>query len=146
MALSLEHLDGALREMPQRELRSTRLPRRSVNRGGAARTLALKASRGGGGVPMGIEVEFPKALRSVSLAARRHPLMLFFALAFAFSWVVWAPAVLLSRGSSAPQTSAFCHLAGSLGPMVSAFVVTTLAGSSTAIRELLGRVFRWKIG
>jgi membrane protease YdiL (CAAX protease family) len=95
---------------------------------------------------MGTEVEFPKALRSVSLAARRHPLMLFFALALAFSWVVWAPAVLLSRGSSAPQTSAFCHLAGSLGPMVSAFVVTTLAGSSTAIRELLGRVFRWKIG
>jgi uncharacterized protein len=54
--------------------------------------------------------------------------------------------VLLSRGSSDPQTSAFCHLAGSLGPMVSAFVVTTLAGGSTAIRELLGRVFRWKIG
>ena len=73
--------------------------------------------------------------------------MLFFALAFAFSWVVWGtPAVLFSRGSSDPQTSAVFHLAGSLGPMLSAFVVTALVGGSAGVRELVGRVFRWKIG
>ena len=83
----------------------------------------------------------------MSPAARRHPLVLFFALAFAFSWVVWgAPAVLFSRGSSDPQTSAVFHLAGSLGPMVSAFVVTTLVGGSAGVRELVGRVFRWRVG
>ena len=31
----------------------------------------------------------------MSSMARRHSLMLFFALAHAFSWVAWAPAVLL---------------------------------------------------
>ena len=73
--------------------------------------------------------------------------MLFFALAFAFSWVVWgAPAVLFSRGSSDPQTSAVFHLAGSLGPMVSAFVVTALVGGSAGVRELVGRVLRWRVG
>lgn len=83
----------------------------------------------------------------MSAAARRHPLMLFFALAFAFSWVVWgAPAVLFSRGSSDPQTSALFHLVGSLGPMVSAFVVTALVGGSAGVRELVGRVFRWRVG
>ena len=72
--------------------------------------------------------------------------MLFFVLAFAFSWVVWAPAVVLSRGFSNPQTLAVLHLAGSLGPMISAFVVTALAGGSAGVRELLGRVFRWRVG
>ena len=83
---------------------------------------------------------------SVSSMARRHPLMLFFVLAYAFSWAVWGPAVLLLRGTSEPQTSALLHLAGGLGPMASAFVVTALAGGYAGIRELLGRVFRWRVG
>ena len=73
--------------------------------------------------------------------------MLFFVLAFAFSWVVWAPAVFLSRGPSEPRTlAALLHLAGSLGPMVSALVVTALAGGSAGVRELLGRIVRWRVG
>jgi membrane protease YdiL (CAAX protease family) len=83
----------------------------------------------------------------VSAMARRHPLVTFFVLAFAFSWAVWAPAVILSRGASDPQTSsALLHLLGSLGPMLSAFVVTALAGGHAGVRELLGRVFRWRVG
>src|ERR671911_1729270 len=79
--------------------------------------------------------------------ARRHPLMFFFVLAFAFSWVVWAPAVFLARGPSEPRTlAALFHLAGGLGPMVSAFVITALAGGSAGVRELLGRVLRWRVG
>src|SRR5829696_3401892 len=72
--------------------------------------------------------------------ARRHPLILFFVLAYAFSWAVWAPAALLSGGTSEPQTSALLHLVGGLGPMASAFVVTALAGGYVGARELLGRV------
>ena len=69
------------------------------------------------------------------------------ALAFAFSWVAWAPAVVLSRVPSEPQTlAALLHLLGSLGPMLSAFVVTALAGGFAGVRELLGRVFRWGSG
>ena len=75
--------------------------------------------------------------------------MLFFVLAFAFSWVVWATAVFLfPHGASEPLTTsaALLHLVGSLGPMVSAFVVTALVGGSAGVRELLGRVFRWRVG
>jgi membrane protease YdiL (CAAX protease family) len=78
--------------------------------------------------------------------ARRHPLIVFFVLAYAFSWAVWAPAALLSLGTSKPQTSALLHLAGGLGPMVSAFVVMALAGGYVGVRELLGRVLRWRVG
>jgi membrane protease YdiL (CAAX protease family) len=77
---------------------------------------------------------------------RRYPLILFFVLAYAFSWAVWAPAALLSGGTSEPQTSALLHLAGGLGPMASAFVVTALAGGYVGVRELLGRVLRWRVG
>ncbi|MBD0328075.1 MAG: CPBP family intramembrane metalloprotease, partial [Pyrinomonadaceae bacterium] len=74
--------------------------------------------------------------------------MLFFVLAYAFSWVVWAPAVLFSRGASEePQRlTALLHLAGALGPMASAFLVTALAGGSAGVGELLRRVFRWRVG
>ena len=83
----------------------------------------------------------------MSAMARRHPLALFFALAFSFSWAVWVPAVLLSGGPSEPQRlAALLHLVGGLGPMASAFVVTALAGGSAGIRELLDRVFRWRVG
>jgi membrane protease YdiL (CAAX protease family) len=84
----------------------------------------------------------------MSLMARRRPLVLFFVLAFAFSWVLWAPAVFFHpHGASEVQTlAAFLHLAGALGPMLSAFVVTALDGGSAGVRELLGRVFRWRVG
>ena len=73
--------------------------------------------------------------------------MLFFVLAFASSWVVWAPAVFLSGGPSEPLTlAALLHLVGGLGPMASAFVVTALGGGSAGVRELVGRVFRWRVG
>src|SRR5215213_907716 len=79
--------------------------------------------------------------------AKGHPSVLFFVLAFAFSWVAWAPAVVLSRGPSEPRTLvALLHLLGGLGPMMSTFVVTALAGGSVGLRELLGRVFRWRVG
>src|SRR5215213_571393 len=79
--------------------------------------------------------------------AKGHPSVLFFVLAFAFSWVAWAPAVVLSRGPSEPRTLvALLHLIGGLGPMLSAFLVTALAGGSVGLRELLGRVFRWRVG
>jgi membrane protease YdiL (CAAX protease family) len=110
-------------------------------------------------MPAGISNETTEALQplcalapapsrvSVSSMARRHPLMFFFVLAFAFSWVVWAPAVILARGPSEPRTlAALFHLAGGLGPMVSAFVITALAGGSAGVRELLGRVLRWQVG
>src|SRR5215204_4752446 len=79
--------------------------------------------------------------------AKGHPLVLFFVLAFALSWVAWAPAVVLSRGPSEPRTlAALLHLLSGLGPMLSAFVVTALAGGSVGLGELLGRVFRWRVG
>jgi uncharacterized protein len=79
--------------------------------------------------------------------AKGHPLVLFFALAFAFSWVAWAPAAFLSGDNSEAHTLApLLHLTGSMGPMLSAFVVTALVGGSVGVGELLGRVFRWRVG
>jgi membrane protease YdiL (CAAX protease family) len=80
--------------------------------------------------------------------AKGHPLVLFFVLAFAFSWIVWAPAVFFPQlGASGARTpAALLHLIGSLSPLASAFVVTALAGGHAGLRELLGRVFRWRVG
>jgi hypothetical protein len=68
-------------------------------------------------------------------SVRRHQLVAYFALAFVASWAIWAPAVVLSRGAIDPRASAYFHLAGSLGPMFSALVVTRVVGGAPSKRR-----------
>lgn len=71
-------------------------------------------------------------------AIRRHPLRAFYVLTFLLSWGYWIPNALAGgRWSHAP---------GLLGPMVSALVVTGLTKGSGGMRDLLQRMFRWKVG
>ena len=68
----------------------------------------------------------------------------YFALAFAFTWALWVPAALEARGliSSLPIPATFL---GALGPMVAAMVVTAQEGGRAGLRDLLGRVVRWRV-
>jgi len=68
-----------------------------------------------------------------------RPLVWFFALAYAISWAFWLPAVLASVGWIGPVPSRHLHLAGGLGPMVSAIVVTSLAEGRPALAQLAKR-------
>ena len=70
---------------------------------------------------------------------RDRPLVWFFALAYAISWAFWLPAVLASVGWIGPVPSRHLHLAGGLGPMISAIVVTSLAEGQPALAQLAKR-------
>jgi membrane protease YdiL (CAAX protease family) len=66
----------------------------------------------------------------------RHELILFFGLAFLFSWYPWI--IALARGRvSGPNP---------LGPLVAALVVTGIAGGWPGLRELLGRIVGVRFG
>lgn len=67
---------------------------------------------------------------------KRRPLATYFILAYAISWVLWAPAVLEEFGRIGPVPSRLLHLAGGLGPMAAAIAVTGLRGGRNALVRL----------
>lgn len=75
----------------------------------------------------------------------RHPLASFFALAYVFAWACWLPLVLTDQtvvaGDGWPT-----HVPGLLGPAVAAFVVTARTRGRAGLRDLLGRMLRWRVG
>ena len=81
--------------------------------------------------------------------AARHPLAVFLALVFGIGWPVLAVPVLAERGLlGGPQVPAeFFALAVTwLVMLPAALWVTAASGGRRAVRELLGRVLRWRLG
>src|ERR671920_919544 len=95
----------------------------------------------------------PAAPRQGVLA--RYPLVSFFVMAYAFSWIVWAPWVLGEDGAnglppalSVPSLSArFLLVAGIFaGPTLAAFIMTATTEGREGVRRLLGRMVLWRGG
>lgn len=80
------------------------------------------------------------------MAARRHPLAAFFALAFALSWLGWAPLVAHAVGLLATRPSPYWHLLGSLGPLLGGCIMGGVVDGVAGVRDLLRRVAQWRTG
>jgi membrane protease YdiL (CAAX protease family) len=83
---------------------------------------------------------------------RRHQLLVFFALTFAFTWGLWflfiasrANILPLKLASSSPVATFLIQFAG-WGPAISALVLTALIGGKRGIGELFSRLLRWRVG
>jgi uncharacterized protein len=83
---------------------------------------------------------------------RRHPLISYFAIAYAGTWLVWALFVLSRDGSGLlpfHSPSSFLVLIGIgtfSGPTVGAFVVTAVTGGAEGVVRLLWRIVQWRVG
>lgn len=77
-------------------------------------------------------------------AVRRHTVISYFVIAYAFSWAIWIPMAL--AGMRIYQASAWpSHLPGLFGPLVAAFVMSAVVGGGAAVKDLLGRMARWRV-
>jgi len=93
--------------------------------------------------------------RGVLGPVRRHPLLSFFVLANAMSWLAWLPYILSQNGLGIwsfrfPDTLGSSQLLGVLpgaylGPIASALFVTAVAGGRPGLRRWLGRMWRWRV-
>jgi membrane protease YdiL (CAAX protease family) len=81
----------------------------------------------GAGLPAGAAV----AVRRSGLTAfvRRHPLLVFFVLAFAITWAPTPFGIFMAAG-----------------PLVAAVIVTAVVGGRRGLRELGSRMIRWRVG
>jgi uncharacterized protein len=80
-------------------------------------------------------------MRSV---ARRHPVGLFFALAFVLTWAVWVPRALASQGVITASWPQELGSMWSYGPAEAAVIVAALIGKD-ALRDLGARLVRWRV-
>src|SRR5918994_3745434 len=93
----------------------------------------------------------PASARQGLLA--RHPLVAFFVMAYAFSWLVWAPWVLGGDGAGllpiniSQTASGYLNATAILaGPTLAAFIMTATTEGREGVRRLLGRYVLWRGG
>jgi uncharacterized protein len=79
---------------------------------------------------------------------RRHPLVCFFVMAYAFSWIVWIPYVLSVWHVMPVNTfSAVTFPIGTfLGPALAAFIMTSVTEGDIGLGRLLHRFAFWRAG
>jgi membrane protease YdiL (CAAX protease family) len=75
-------------------------------------------------------------MRTLSEPVRRHPLVSFFILAYVLTWPL-IPLVSLSPLWGFPAL---------FGPALAAIVVAAVADGKAGLKDLLGRVLRWRVG
>ena len=76
-------------------------------------------------------------------AIKRHPLVLFFTLAYIFPWLIWGTTVAQSRGLLSfhiPQSLAFW-----IGLTLATYLTAWITGGWPAIKDLLLRLIRWRV-
>ena len=78
----------------------------------------------------------------VSTWERERPVLAFYVLAFAITWLGWVPQAAHSRGLF-PFDSPLFYILGGVGPMVAAFIV--LRGKE-AYGDLFGPLLPWRVG
>jgi uncharacterized protein len=83
----------------------------------------------------------------------RHPLISFFVMAYAFSWIVWSPWVLSEEGVGllpfelSGAASGLLNAAAILaGPTLAGFIMTGITEGRAGIRRLLHRIVLWRVG
>ena len=88
----------------------------------------------------------PASVRQGLLA--RHPLISYFIITFAFSWLMFVPGVLTYYGllSVAPSLIGVLGIVGLLGPVLSGFVMTALTEGVAGVGDLLRRIVLWRVG
>src|ERR671917_2046839 len=80
----------------------------------------------------------------LSSVVKRHPLITFFVLAYAFTWIIESPLVFLTDSVTATQGLVIVILASNV-PSAVAIVLTAILFGRGALRKLLGRLLIWRV-
>src|SRR5215208_969697 len=90
-------------------------------------------------------------MKTIKAFVERHPLLSFYALAFAITWgglimVVGGPSEILGSPEKFETRFGLVLLAWLAGPTVASILMTGLLHGRAGLRDLLTRVTRWRVG
>jgi len=81
---------------------------------------------------------------TISRPIRQHPLVAFYLLAFAITWLGWLPHTLHGYGRF-PFDSPLFSLLGGGGPTLAALIVVGALRGKDGLRQLFAPLFRWRV-
>src|SRR3712207_3354740 len=82
----------------------------------------------------------------LSTLVKQHAIVIFFGLAFAFTWANWVTRALASRHLVTVSIPEFVTIVAGYGPALAAIIVTAVVHSRPGLRQLFGRLVRWRVG
>ena len=82
----------------------------------------------------------------ISNLMKRHSLVAYFVLACAITWAIGIPLAASVQGLLSAQIPPSVHFLTAYGPMLSALIVTGITSGAAGIREIVGRMLRWRVG
>ncbi len=101
-------------------------------------------------VPNSAPQQTPIAQSPLRRVVARHPVAAFLVMAFVFAWTIMLPLLLSQSGFGVLPFALPWQVFGSLmsvfGLALPAFLVTAAKDGEAGVRDLLGRVFRWRVG
>ena len=77
---------------------------------------------------------------------KKYSIFLFFLLAYLFTWSNWLPRALAARGLPSYEPPGFIVLLAGYGPTLAAILVTLLTTGGQGLKELFGRLAKWRVG
>lgn len=84
-------------------------------------------------------------MKTILNLAKRRPLLAFFVLAYSLSWSVEVPLALQAQGVLQTKIPFSLHFLAAYGPMTAALIVTAMSRGGHGLRDLLGRMTKWRI-
>jgi membrane protease YdiL (CAAX protease family) len=88
--------------------------------------------------------------RGIKALLARHPLISFFVMAYAFSWIAWSPWYLSKEGTGLlpypVSAQPWVAVGIFLGPTLAAFIMTAVTKARAGVRRLLRRIVLWRVG
>lgn len=76
---------------------------------------------------------------------KRKPLVSYFVITYLISWTIWSPIVASAQGWADWDVPYALYYLGSFGPLLSALIVTGLTEGGVGIRDLIGRIFKFRV-
>jgi membrane protease YdiL (CAAX protease family) len=82
----------------------------------------------------------------LSLLIKQNSLVAYFVIAYAISWAFMLPLALSAQGLIQKQFPYALYYLASIGPALSALIVTAFAEGRAGLRKLLGHLVKWRVG
>ena len=103
--------------------------------------MALKASHGS---VQGAASRVATRRGALARIVRSKPLVSYFVLTYAFSWMCWIPLAIMNR--TVVVGALPTHFPGLLGPLLASLVLTAVTCGQRGVAGLVGRMTRWRVG
>lgn len=78
----------------------------------------------------------------------RHPLISFYVLAYAISWIIWVPLLSVDWSGdniNIPGIVALSLFSGQIGPFLASIIVTGLSEGKSRVKALLKKLILWRV-